>query len=164
MMLILCFLGALIIVSGSLLWRRRPRPVEVDETDNVLRIQELRTLKGRHQTVSILLEWFEKDGAGAWPPKENHDSWPMALRPYKDIYLELIQLLSTAEPSLDDNVNTERRHKYRSLMRKLLTERVNIAQVEKIMAVVEAGNWDVLPRDAHNGFYACVAVCRHAYR
>lgn len=88
----------------------------------------------------------------------------MALRPYKDIYLELIPLLPTAERSLDDNVNNARRNKYRSLMRKLLTERINIAQVEEIMAAVEAGNWDVLPRDAYNGFYACDAVCRHAYR
>ncbi len=163
MFFILCFLGALIVVSGSLLWIRRARPVEVYETGNISRIQDLRTLKGRHETASILTELFDRDGAGAWPPKANHDSYPMALRPYKDIYLELVPLLSAAEPSLDDNVNNERRNKYRSLMRKLLTERINIAQVEEIMAAVEAGNW-VLPRDAYNGFYACVAVCRHAYR
>jgi hypothetical protein len=164
MIFILCFLGALIVVSGSMLWIRRAGPVEVDETGNISRIQDLRTLKGRHETASILTELFDRDGAGAWPPKANHDSYPMALRPYKDIYLELVPLLSAAEPSLDDNVNNERRNKYRSLMRKLLTERINIAQVEEIMAAVEAGNWDVLPRDAYNGFYACVAVCRHAYR
>jgi len=164
MFFILCFLGALIVVSGSLLWIRRARPVEVYETGNISRIQDLRTLKGRHETASILTELFDRDGAGAWPPKANHDSYPMALRPYKDIYLELVPLLSAAEPSLDNNVNNERRNKYRSLMRKLLTERINIAQVEEIMAAVEAGNWDVLPRDAYNGFYACVAVCRHAYR
>ncbi len=164
MIFILCFLGALIVISGSLLWIRRARPVEVDETGNISRIQDLRTLNGRHETASILTELFDRDGAGAWPPKANHDSYPMALRPYKDIYLELVPLLSAAEPSLDDNVNNERRNKYRSLMRKLLTERINIAQVEEIMAAVEAGNWDVLPRDAYNGFYACVAVCRHAYR
>ncbi len=163
MIFILCFLGALIVVSGSMLWIRRAGPVEVDETGNISRIQDLRTLKGRHETASILTELFDRDGAGAWPPKANHDSYPMALRPYKDIYLELVPLLSAAEPSLDDNVNNERRNKYRSLMRKLLTERINIAQVEEIMAAVEAGNW-VLPRDAYNGFYACVAVCRHAYR
>ena len=163
MIFFLCFLGALIIVLGSLFLRRRPRPVD-DKTGNVLKIQDLRTLKDRHETASILLELFDKDGAGAWPPKANHDSWPLALRPYKDIYLELAPLLTTTEPSLDDNVNNKRRNKYRSLMRKLLTERINIAQVEEIMASVEAGNWDILPRDAYNGFYACVSVCRHAYR
>lgn len=164
MIFILCFLGALIIVSGSLLWRRRLGPVEVHNTGNVSRVQDLRTLKGRHEAASILLELIEKDGAGAWPPKANHDSWPMALRPYKDIYLELVPLLPAAKPSLDDKVNNERINKYRSLMRKLLTERINITQVEEVLAAVEAGNWNVLPRDAYNGFYACVAVSRHAYR
>lgn len=160
----LCFLSAVIIFLGSLLWRRRSKPAEVDYTGNVWRIQDLRALKSRHQTASILSDLVEKDGAGAWPPKANHDSWPMALRPYKDIYLELVPLLPAAEPSLDDNVNNERRNHYRSLMRKLMAERINIDQVEEIMAQVEAGNWNALPRDAYNGFYCCVAVCRHAYR
>ncbi|MCJ1269100.1 hypothetical protein MMC22_008989 [Lobaria immixta] len=156
MVLILCSLGALIIFSGTLVWRRHPRPAEVNEMENSSRVRHLRTLKS-HETASALLELFDKDGAGAWPPKANHDSWPMALRPYKDIYLELIPLLPTAEPSLDDSINNERRNKYRSLMRRLLNERINIAQVEQMMAAVEAGNWDVLARDAYNGFYACVA-------
>lgn len=164
MFFIICFVGALIIVSGRLLWRMRARPVELDEMGNFSRVQDLRTLKGRHETASALLELFDEDGAGAWPPKANHDSWPMALRPYKDIYLELIPLLPTAEPSLGENIIYERRKKYRSLMRMLLAERINIAQVEEIMAAVEAENWNLLPRDACNGFYACVAVCRHAYR
>lgn len=164
MVFILCFLGALIIVSGSLLWKRRLGLVEVHNTGNVSRVQDLRTLKGRHEAASILLELIEKDGAGAWPPKANHDSWPMALRPYKDIYLELVPLLPAAKSSLDDKINNERINKYRSLMRKLLTERINITEVKEVLAAVEAGDWNVLPRDAYNGFYACVAVCRHAYR
>ena len=125
-------------------------------------IHELRTLKGRHKTASILVDLVEEDGAGAWPPKANHNSWPRTLRPYKDIYLELNSILPTAEPSLDNDVNYRRRNRYRTQMRKLLADRVNVAQVEE--TAVEAGNWDVLPRDAYNGFYACVAVCRHAYR
>lgn len=160
----LFFLGALVVVSVVLLWRLYPRPGDDDETGNVSKIRSLRTLKDRHEAASILSEMVDKDGAGAWPPKANHDSWPMALRPYKDIYLELVPLLPAAEPSLDDNINNERRSNYRSLMRKLLTERVNIAQVEELMVAMEAGNLDVLPRDALNGFYACIAVCRHAYR
>lgn len=163
MNLIVCFIGTLIVL-GSLLWRRLSRPVESDETGNDWKIQDLKSLKSRHETASILSELVEKDGAGAWPPKADHDSWPMSLRPYKDIYLELIPLLPAAQPSLDDNVNNERRSRYRSLMRKLLVERVNIAQVESIMAAVETGNWDIFPRDAYNGFYCCIAVCRHAYR
>lgn len=164
MISILCFVGALVIFSGSLLWRRYQRLIKVDTIANDWKIHDLRTLKDTHEVASVLWELVQKDGAGTWPPKANHDSWPMALRPYKDVYLEIVPLLSDAEPSLDDNVNNGRRNRYRALMRKLLTERVNISQVKEILESVEAGNWDVLPRDAYNGFYACVAVCRHAYR
>ena len=159
----LCFLGILVLVLRNLSLRR-PKQIEEDELGNAWKIRELRTFNGRHETASILLELLEKDGAGAWPPKANHDSWPPALCPYKDIYLELVPLLPTAEPSLDDTVNRERINHFRSLMRKSLKERINIAEVKDILAVVEAGNEDVLPRDAYNGFYGCVAVCRHAYR
>lgn len=165
MIFFLCYLGALVIAFGCLLlWRKRHRPMEVDETGNFSKIRELKTLRSRHETALVLSELIENDGAGAWPPKANHDSWPTALRPYKDIYLELLPLLPTAEPSLDDVVNSERRHKYRSLMRKLLTERINIAEVEAILVAVEAQHWDAFPRAAYNGFYGCIAVCRHAYR
>ena len=160
----LCFLGILVLVLVNLLLKSHLKPIEGDEPCNVWKIRELRKLRGRHETASILLELLEKDGAGAWPPKANHDSWPPALCPYKKIYLDLVPLLPTAEPSLDDTVNRERINDFRALMRKLLKERINLAKVEEILAAVEAGNVDVFPRDAYNGFYACVAVCRHAYR
>ena len=154
-----------LINHGSLFIRsRRSKPVEAGERPNSARIKDLKPFELRHEVASTLVELFEKDGAGAWPPKANHDAWPLALRPYKDIYLELVPLLPTSEPSLDHEINNERREHYRSLMRKLLIERVKIARVQTIMAAVEAGNWDLFPRDAYNGFYCCVAVCRHAYR
>ena len=164
MILALYALGAIFIATGILLWKRHSRPVDIEDPGNGSRIHELRTLKVRHKTASILVDLVEEDGAGAWPPKANHDSWPRALRPYKDIYLMLNSILPTAEPSLDNDVSHQRRNNYRTQMRKLLVERVNVAQVEEILIAVEAGNRDVLPRDAYNGFYACVAVCRHAYR
>ena len=136
----------------------------VDETGTFPKLQDLKTLKERHEAAAVLSELIEKDGAGAWPPRAKHDSWPKALQPYKDIYLELNPLLPLAEPSLDHNFNEERCNKYRSLMRKLFAERVNIAQVETLMAAAEAGNWDIFPQDAYNGFYCAVAICRHAYR
>ena len=156
--------GYLILASTDLPRRMLTKPAEVVEMNKDSVFKELKALAGRHETASILLELFEKEGAGSWPPKANHDSWPIALRPYKDIYLELIPLLPAAEPSLDDNVNHSRRNKYRSLMRELLHERINIVQVKCLLAAAEAGNWDVFPRDAYNGFYGCIAVCRHAYR
>ena len=158
-----CCLAILVIVLRNVSLRH-PKQSEGDELGNAWKIRELRRFNGRHEAASILLELLEKDGAGAWPPKANHDSWPPALCPYKDIYLELVPLLPTAEPSLDDNVNRERINHFRLLMQKSLKERIDIAEVKEILAAVEAGNEVVLPRDAYNGFYGCVAVCRHAYR
>ncbi|TGO34967.1 hypothetical protein BHYA_0175g00200 [Botrytis hyacinthi] len=137
---------------------------KIDENENVSKYQALRNLRDQHEVAAAMSRLVDEDGAGAWPPNTNHDSWPMALRPYKEIYFQLIPLLSAAPPSLDDDVNNERREKYRSMMRKCLMERINIPQVVAIMAAVEAGNWDLFPRDAYNGFYCCIAVCRHAYR
>lgn len=146
------------------LWRRRIRSIDLEEDSNAARIQDLRLLKDRHKTAAALSNLVDKDGAGAWPPKATHNSWPLALRPYKEIYLELIQHFSVAEASLDDELNRERIDKFRSRMRKLLIEKINITQVKGIMGAAEAGNWDIFPRDAYNGFYCCIAVCRHAYR
>ncbi|ETS87858.1 hypothetical protein PFICI_01686 [Pestalotiopsis fici W106-1] len=118
----------------------------------------------KQEIVSAYLKLVEEDGAGTWPPKTDYVSWPRALRGYKEIYLELSPLLATAEPSLDDDTNQGRRIQYRSLMRKLLSDRISIPKVGAIMEVAETGNFDLFPRDAYNGFYCCVAVLRHAYR
>ena len=157
-------LGIVVVMAWVFLWSLKPRTREATQSGNAHMIQHINSLKGHHEIASRLHELVEKDGAGDWPPRANHDLWPAALLPYKDIYLELVPLLPAEVPSLDDNVNYERRGAYRSLMRKLLSERINIVEVEKILAGTEAGNWDILPRDAYNGFYCCVAVCRHAYR
>ena len=164
MIVFLCASGYLILISTDLPRTMRTKPAEIADLNKDVVFKELKALAGRHETASSLLELLEKEGAGSWPPKANHNSWPIALRPYKDIYLELIPLLPAAEPSLDDNVNHSRRNKYRSLMTELLHERINTHQVRYLLAAAEAGNWDVFPRDAYNGFYCCIAVCRHAYR
>ena len=159
-----CAIGYVIFISTYVSRRIRVKPAAIVEMDKDSVFKNLKTLASSHQTASSLLELLEKEGAGSWPPKADHESWPTALRPYKDIYLELAPLLPAAQPSLDDNVNHNRRNKYRSLMRGLLHEKINIDQVRSILAAAEAGNWDMFPRDAYNGFYGCVAVCRHAYR
>lgn len=117
-----------------------------------------------HQLVSSFITLVNEDGAGTWPPRANHSSWPLALRPYKHVYLEMVQYLSVETPSLNDNVNRERCNSFRSLMQKLLTERINNSHVKEIMQQMESGNLDILPHDQINGFYCVVAVCRHAYR
>ncbi|KAJ8068630.1 hypothetical protein OCU04_002334 [Sclerotinia nivalis] len=113
---------------------------KIDENENISKYQALRNLRDQHEVAAVMSRLIDEDGAGAWPPNANHDSWPMALRPYKEVYFQLIPLLSAAPPSLDDDVNNERRKKYRSIMQKSLTEQVNIPQVVTIMAAVEVGN------------------------
>lgn len=161
---IILFLGALLILSSIVLWKvfRERHTSTGEKTSSDL--QCLRALKDQHETALALIDLVDEDGAGAWPPRADHNSWPLAIRPYKDIYLELVSLLPTAEPSLDDAVNNERIQTYRLLMRTKLAQRIDIAQVVEILANVEAGNQEVLPRAAYNGMYCCVAVCRHAYR
>ncbi|KAL8998274.1 MAG: hypothetical protein Q9188_006139 [Gyalolechia gomerana] len=162
---IVACLTALLLSFGVLSWRKLRKPNEdIDETGNLRKYQDLRALKDQHEIAAILLDLVDKDGAGAWPPKANHDSWPAALKPYQDIYFECVPLLPAAKPSTNDAVNQERRGGYRSLMQKLLHERINVAEVENIMKAVEAGNWSACPQDAYNAVYCCVAVCRHAYR
>lgn len=141
-----------------------PTSDDIAEISNSERVYSLKQADHQHEAALSLIRLFDQDGAGEWPPEVNHDDWPLALRPYKEIYLELAPLLPQHEPSLDDEVNNVRREEFRSLCRKLLVERVDIAKVQTIMAAVEAGNWDLFPRQAYNGFYCCVAVCRHAYR
>ncbi len=158
------FLGLVIVATWGVLCFIKPRPSEITQSDNARMIEHIDSLKSHHEIALRLHELVEKDGAGDWPPRANHDLWPAALRPYNDIYLRLAPLLPAKEPSLDNGVNHERRGGYRSLMRKLLSEQIDIVEVEKILVGAEAGNWDTLPRDAYNGFYCCIAVCRHAYR
>ena len=109
MIVFLYALGYLILTSMDLPRRTRTKRAEIVEMNKDSVFKELKVLAGRHETASSLLELFEKEGARSWPPKANHDSWPTALRPYKDIYPELIPLLPAAKPSLDDNVNHSRR-------------------------------------------------------
>lgn len=150
---------------GILLRRKVRGPGEaVDETGNLQKYEDLRNMRDQHETAAILSDLVEKDGAGAWPPKADHDSWPAPLKPYKDIYLECVPSLPMADASTDDDVNQKRRGRYRSLMRNLLDERVNLAEFEEIMKAVEAGDISACRRDAYNGFYCCIAVYRHAYR
>ncbi|KAK3337589.1 cytochrome P450 [Cercophora scortea] len=119
---------------------------------------------GPQEVAVALSQLINDDGAGSWPPRADHDNWPLALRPYKEIYLEVVPYLSEPTVSLDDSINAERQSKFRDSMRKLLAERINISEVVAILGAVEKGDWSVLSRDSYNGFYSCIAVCRHAFR
>jgi hypothetical protein len=107
------------------------------------------------------------DGAGSWPPRATHgDTWPAVLRPYHDIYLEVAPYLSTENISTNNEVNTERRTSFRERVRKALHERVNLPSVKDILSATEnEGNAaGITPPASFNGFSACIAYMRHAYR
>ncbi|KAL2130880.1 hypothetical protein VTI74DRAFT_5834 [Chaetomium olivicolor] len=151
-----------ILLSVSSSSYLNPEP-PVTEKEIFKDIQELAEC---HETAAIFAELVHKDGAGAWPPRSNHDhaKWPPALRPYKEVYEEMAPLLPTTDVSLDDKVNRVRMTQFRSCFAKLLQDKVDLDQVEKLLKAAEAGRWDIFPRDTYNAFYCCIAWCRHAYR
>ncbi|KAL2125675.1 hypothetical protein VTJ04DRAFT_2040 [Mycothermus thermophilus] len=150
----------------SRLWARQKDIFSPDQLNPRHLLQEIHNLAECHETASLLANLIRKDGAGEWPPRSNHDrdTWPAPLQAYRAIYEEMLPLLAVAEPSLDDNVNREQIMAFRARFRALLRERVDLPAVERLLQAAEAGQWDVFPRDTYNGFYACVAWCRHAYR
>ncbi|KAM3485315.1 hypothetical protein MY8738_001322 [Beauveria namnaoensis] len=128
------------------------------------RLDSLRSLRGQHEVVDVLLNLIEQDGAGQWPPLVVYDDWPSALQPYKTIYHEVIPQLSSSNPLLDDDTLIRRRESFRSRMRELLNERIDLREVERLLNAAEAGNWTSLRREQLNGVYCAIAVLRHAYR
>ncbi|EJP70461.1 15-hydroxyprostaglandin dehydrogenase (NAD(+)) [Beauveria bassiana ARSEF 2860] len=126
-------------------------------------------LRGSVPFANDSQRWFsedpdEQDGAGQWPPLVVYDDWPSALQPYKSIYHEVIPQLSCSNPLLDDDTLIIRRESFRSRMRELLNERIDLREVERLLNAAEAGNWTSLRREQLNGVYCTVAVLRHAYR
>ena len=155
---------AVLMFAFSLMWRHRTSRTKATKINDIPETEALSLIKHRHEIINAYSDLIEKDGAGSWPPRAKHYSWSHALSPYHDIYLELAPLLSTEQVSLDDGYNTERINDFRSRMRKLLKERIDVAEVREILTAVEAGNWNLIDREAYNGFYSCIAACRHAYR
>lgn len=158
--IITAFLGLCLKSCGQYLINRFP----LHEGCQDSQIREIQSLARCNKTAAALATLVAQDGAGAWPPKCDHDRWPSPLRPYKKIYLELAPLLAAVEPSLDDAENMRKRQRYRSLMRALLSTRVSVADVESLLRLSEGGDETACPLDSYNGFYCCIAVLRHAYR
>lgn len=139
----------------------RPLTQQIGE---LFRLRWTKDSKIQNEAAVALSKLIQYDGAGTWPPRADHVNWPPALVPYRDTYFEMVPLLSTAKASLDDHINNIIREDFRAKMRKLLKQRINIQEVEEIMAATELDGPGSLPRSALNGFYNCVAVCRHMYR
>lgn len=119
-----------------------------------------------HEVANLLTALIREDGAGSWPPRANHRhlTWPAALQPYKEVYLELAPLLPQHGSSLDNKTNVARITNFRFQFSKRLSQRVDLNQVKQLLEAVDAGRWDVFPRDVYNAFYCCIASSRHAYR
>ncbi len=147
-------------------------PFKFQQNDNAAheksqdKIKDIMALAECHETAAHLADLIQKDGAGSWPPRANHaySTWPVALRPYGEIYQEMAPLLPATKASLDDEVNKERINAFRSHFRELLKDRVNLQEVTELLEAADTGRWDVFPRDAYNSFYCCIAWGRHAYR
>ena len=174
--LVLPLLGSILTVLAVFSsWRPRAaafsfsrlfKSTNSDTKSNNQKIQDINNLADCHETAAKLSDMVRKDGAGCWPPRCNHASatWPAALRPYREIYNEMAPLLPAAHASTDNEVNREIIDTFRARFRKLLDDKVNLEEVNQLLAAADAGRWDVFPRDTYNAFYACVAWCRHAYR
>jgi len=150
------------LVLVAIAWfhfQQDPRPSSLE-----LGLEDLKALKGRHEVHAAFMTMINDEGAGSWPPRATHDEFPPALRAYSEIYAAMAPLLPTASPSLDDECNKIRCQEFRSRMKALLREKVDMIATQDILETVQSGNWDDFPRDAYNGFYSCIACLRHAYR
>ncbi|KAI9164170.1 hypothetical protein HJFPF1_05810 [Paramyrothecium foliicola] len=126
--------------SGQLL----PSSVPKQQT-----IQDVQMLAGKHEVAAALYNLIQTDGAGAWPPRANHSrsSWPEALRPYKEVYLQMSSLLASTPTSQEDSVNMLRMKAFRKTFQNLLDESIDLSQVIGLLEAADAGRWDLFPRE-----------------
>jgi hypothetical protein len=138
--------------------------ISTNKSGKLTTLQTLRNLGIHSEVARSFTDLIETEGAGAWPPNANHETWPSALHPYRAVYWECIPFLSTDKISLDDSINLKRMADFRTLMRQQLSKQVDLDQVLPLLAEFEAGNRDAIRRDVYNAFYCVVGMCRHAYR
>lgn len=95
-------------------------------------LAQIKAIRDDHETAGLLQHLIETDGAGNWPPQASHgDAWPTALRPYHNIYLELAPSFPAREVSLDNEINSGRCLEYRTRMRKLLHDHIDLSAVKE---------------------------------
>jgi hypothetical protein len=133
-----------------------------DHHDIVLSIH---AMDNKHETARLLQQLINTIGAGTWPPKASHgETWPAALRPYHGIYLELAPSISCEVLDPEDIASGRRVHTFRERMRQLLKDRVELPVVKTLLAAEDGIESSILPAEIWNGFYACIALSRHAFR
>lgn len=169
-LLALALLGFTVNIVGRLVQRAvssyKPKGIGTpsDETrsryitDSILST----SVKTQHPSARALATLIQEDGGGSWPPKTNHvvSTWPLALRPYRQIWDDLAPLIPSPNDSrlLDDDANRKRIYYFRCRMREHLALRINVEQVKEALT-------DGFPgQDTINAFYCCIAMLRHGYR
>lgn len=162
-MLLIFFTVVVVLVVVAVIVRY-PSQNDSRSRSSEIGLEELKALEARHPVHSAFITLVNDEGAGSWPPRATHDKFPLALRPYQQIYATMAPLLATADPSLDDENNKLRCQEFRSRMQALLTENVDMKATRSALEAVQSGDWEAFPRDAYNGFYSCIACLRHAYR
>ena len=117
-----------------------------------------------HATQNSLRDLIEIEGAGTWPPTTVYgEAWPEVLQPFHDIYQAMAPALSVVELTGDDVKNFQRCLDFRVQMRQLYNDQVKVEQVKALLDVAEKDE-SILSRAAWNGFFACIALSRHAFR
>lgn len=128
-------------------------------------LDKIKCISEDHETAGYLQSLIMFDGAGNWPPRASHGKlWPQPLRPYHEIYMQLVPRLSCAALLPNDPSSYKRCEDYRAQMRMLLKDQVVIADVVALLSDAEAGTCSGFDAKAYNGFYACIALSRHAFR
>ncbi len=153
----LCFMAAL-SAAWMFFWQSAP------QTGSEAELLKNDDFSAAHHISRAFAALIDEDGAGQWPPKTDHSTCPLALRPYKGIFLELNHLLTIDPHCCDSSLVEQRRHSFRLSLRKALVQRINITKVDRVLMQPEAGSWEAFSRDSYNGFHCCIAALRHAYR
>jgi hypothetical protein len=127
-------------------------------TDQSKYLRLIQRIPNEHNVSRALQDLITRDGAGSWPPQSVYGSrWPQALRPYHESYLKLSPLLAIEEIYCDSESGISRINSYRERVKKDLSETVDLDAVALALQTK-------LPPKVYNGFFACIAVSRHAYR
>lgn len=138
----------------------RDSPPDLDHHHYIDQIKSLGTI---HETAVQLQTLIQTDGAGSWPPRAvHHVEWPEALRPYHEVYRAMSPKLASNVHLTNDRLNLSRCKAFRSQMTALLQAHIDLAAVENAFYNPTQGGG--FSREACNGFFACIAYCRHAFR
>ena len=137
------------------------RSTASNDDTNIVRAK---TLQFDHAAVKGLQTLIDTYGAGSWPPHAEHGpQWPRALRPYHEIYKGLCSSLTHTTDLDDDEANDRRCACFRNRMATLLRSRIDHA-VEDVLRVSRQEEEDEMSPASWNGFLACIAYSRYAFR